>query len=459
MNPPADGTDSRGMTQATVTAVVPAPAERPADSEGSLPKLWQVVVMAIVAIAFTAAFLSVYGALNRLIWANGQVTADRWTIVVGVLLFSLVVGLAQKYLRAPTVVDGGFAESLKGGGHKADYRVFPGALVSSFCSLLSSASIGPEGPVVVLVQEIAAWFRTRLRVTPQAALGFDVAAIASALNGIIGNPLFTGVFATEYRVGSTSGLQYLVWNLLAGVIGFSFYQLLGLNAFAGFVAFPPVTHLEAGYFVWAIILGIVGAAVAIFSAISMQLFGRLIPRLFGERVVLRALGAGVVIAIVGMLLPDLLFSGEDQIHTIVANAAQYGVAMLLLLAVLKPLLLGLAFKSGYLGGPTFPLLFACTMLGLAMHLVFPTVPTSILVLCIEGPAVALALSAPLTAILLVAVVGTSDADTVALIVLSTVIGLLVGAAAKQAMARHAANTAADNARVGLASHPVGGSHT
>ena len=76
-------------------------------------------------------------------------------------------------------------------------------------------------------------------------------------------------------------------------------------------------------------------------------------------------------------------------HAIIADPEQYGVAILLLLAVLKPLLLGLSFKSGYLGGPIFPVMFACTMLGLAIHVIFPDVPLSILVLCIEGPAVAL----------------------------------------------------------------------
>jgi hypothetical protein len=61
-----------------------------------------------------------------------------------------------------------------------------------------------------------------------------------------------------------------------------------------------------------------------------------------------------------------------------------------------------------------------------------------------SPAVALALNAPLTAILLVAVIGTADPDTVALMVLSTVTGLLVGAAVKQAMARRAARAAPAN---------------
>jgi H+/Cl- antiporter ClcA len=409
----------------------------PVDQESRLPKLRQVVVMALIAVGFTAPFMETYTLLSRVVWTNTFVTSNRWMTFVLAIVLSLFVGLTQKYLRAPTAIEGGFTESLKGEGPETDYRTFPGALVSAFCSLLSGASVGPEGPVAVLVQDIAAWMRGKLNVSPTAALGFDVAALASAFNGIIGSPLFTGVFATEYEIGIRSGLMYLLWNLLAGVIGFAFYQLLGLSAFAGLVALTPVSHLEPAYYVWAVILGVLGAGLAIFAGACMQLFGRIIPRIFGERVVLRSVVAGAIVGLVGMVLPETLFSGEEQIHEIVADPARYGVALLVLLAVLKPVLLGLSFKSGYLGGPTFPLLFACTMLGLALNLVFPAVPTSLLVTCLEGPAVAMALQAPLTAIILVSVVGTSGVDALALVVLSTVVGLLTGSAVKQAMARRA----------------------
>ena len=192
-----------------------------------------------------------------------------------------------------------------------------------------------KGPVAVLVQDIAAWMRHRLRIAPGAALGFDVAALASAFNGIVGNPLFTAIFATEYEVGAPSASRYLVWNLIAGVIGFAFYEALGLTAFAGLIAFAPVTHLEWEYFVWAIVLGVLGSAMALYTAASMHVFGRLVPRLFGQRVVLRAVSAGAVVGLVGLGIPELMFSGEYQIHAIVADPAQYGVAMLLLLAVLN----------------------------------------------------------------------------------------------------------------------------
>jgi hypothetical protein len=72
--------------------------------------------------------------------------------------------------------------------------------------------------------------------------------------------------------------------------------------------------------------------------------------------------------------------------------------------VLKILLLAVAFKGGFLGGPIFPVLFSCTMIGLAISLAFPSIPIILLVTCIEGAAFTLLLGGPLTAILLVGVV-------------------------------------------------------
>src|SRR5262249_21710652 len=147
--------DNRGETQPQSSSSS-APG-RPASSrevvQGGPPQIWQVILIALVAIVFTAIWLGLYNLLSDAIWPSNFVTARRWTIPLGVLAFSLVVGLAQKYLRAPTVVHGGgLAESLKGGG-KVDYTTFPGALLSSYASLLSGASVGPEGPLGVLVQD------------------------------------------------------------------------------------------------------------------------------------------------------------------------------------------------------------------------------------------------------------------------------------------------------------------
>ncbi|MBP1929021.1 H+/Cl- antiporter ClcA [Methanolinea mesophila] len=416
------------------TEVCSGPAIKEGDEdkhpEGTGSKLWHIILIALIAIAFTAAFLTLYGALNNLIWFdNDFVAANRWTIPVGVMIFSLAVGLCQKYLHAPNEINGSFVESLKGEGAEINYRTFPGAFLSSIFSLLSGASIGPEGTIAVLVGDIASFTRQKLKFAVHSAgdaLGFDVAAMASAFNGIIGSVLFTGIFATEFQVGGKkNALRFLTWNLLAGAIGYMFYAAIGLPAFAQAIPFSPIGDLHLVYILDAFLLGVLGALIAIFMGISMKGAGKLFDRVFGEKIMLRILGAGAIIAVVCYIFPEVMFSGEIQVRTLIDNPALFGVAMLLLFALLKILLLAVSFKGGYLGGPIFPILFSSTMIGLALSLVFPGVPVSILVLCIEVAAITLALGAPLTAILLVAVVGAADPHTVALLALSAVTAMIL----------------------------------
>lgn len=419
----------------TVSKTMGTGAERPAQATPA--KLWHIILIALVAILFTAVFLGIHGLLADAIWPTNFATSRRWTIPVGVLVFSLLVGLAQKYLRAPTVINGGAVNAFKG-GEDPDYTTFPGALLAAYASLLSGASVGPEAPVGILVQNIAEWTREKLKIAQETALGFRVAAMASAYNGIIGSALFTGVLATELGVGGNNALAFLAWNLLAGVIGFTFFTLLKLSVFAKYVPFTPISQLTLSYILYAILLGVLGALVAIFIALTFRIFGTAIERIFQGRVVLRALAAGVIIAVIGFFVPEVMFAGETQIFPPIQNPASYGVLALMGLGILKLLLLALSIKSGYLGGPTFPILFSCTMFGLALSLLFPGVPVSIFVLCIEAAAITLALHAPLTAILLVAVVGTADPNEIALLVLSSVVALIVGGGVQRLMAQQMA---------------------
>ena len=90
------------------------------------PKIWQIILIAVIAIAFTTLWLKTYESLNTVIWMNEFVKANRWTIPVGVILFTLAVGLCLKYLHAPDVIHGGFSESMKGDGEHGNYKIFPG---------------------------------------------------------------------------------------------------------------------------------------------------------------------------------------------------------------------------------------------------------------------------------------------------------------------------------------------
>jgi len=390
------------------------------------PKIWQIVLIAVIAIVFTAVWLETYEALNAVIWNNGFMQDNRWTIPVFVLFFSLLVGLCLKYLNAPDVIHGNLTDSMKGDSAHSDYKRFPGTLISSFLSLFSGASVGPEGPIAILIMEISAWIRNKLNIISEASLGFDVAALASAYNGIVGSPLFTAIFATEFNVGKKDALKFLVWNMLAGVIGFLFFSLLGLQSFYRLMVFPAIDTVTLPYVIYAVVLGVLGAIIAMLVGLLMRGMGYAIEKTFKERIITRILFAGVIIGGVCYIIPELMFSGEASIHSIIGNPAQFGIAMLLVMAALKFVLLALSFKSGYLGGPIFPTIFACTMTGLALSLAFPGVPVGIFVLCLEVAVITLVLGVPLTAILLIAVLSSLNQYMISLLVVSSVVAIMMG---------------------------------
>ena len=149
-------------------------------------------------------------------------------------------------------------------------------------------------------------------------------------------------------------------------------------------------------------LALVGLALALLTAAFMKaaeaFFGRL-----KERVVLRALVAGAIFSVVGLFAPVVMFSGETQVQTVIKGAAGYGIALLLVMAVGKLALLAVGFSSGFLGGPTFPLIFASVSVALALNLVFPGVPIAILVAGIMTGAVYALFRTPLMVVLLTGV--------------------------------------------------------
>jgi H+/Cl- antiporter ClcA len=275
-----------------------------------MPKFWMIFFIALVAILFTIPFLVIWIDLTALIWDSEFVTSNHWVVPVLVILFSVLVGLCVKYLKAETAIHGSISESVESGAVETEYKKFPGSLASAYLSLISGASIGPEGALGALVRQITSWFLKLLKVkSKEGGLAMSVAALASAYNGIIGQPLFTSVFAVELLPNKKNALELMAWTLMAGVIGFLIYAGLGFVAFLGQVPMPPLEGDELYYIVEAIILGVLGGFLALFMGACFIFFGKVMG-CFDNRVVLRIFLASLVIAAVAYFLPELMFSGE-----------------------------------------------------------------------------------------------------------------------------------------------------
>lgn len=401
------------------------PPERP-DESGQLASrltIGHILFVALIVGLFAVVWLASYSQLNSLIWDNYFVSHTRWMIPVGVMFFSLLVGLVGKYMHAPNMIEGNPIEAMAA-GDTTGYKSFWGALLSSFFSLFSGASVGPEGPLGVLAVYASEWLSVRLKLAKNAFIPASMAGMSSAYNGLIGNPLFAALFASEAS-GGKGGLPMVTANLAAGAVGYLLFTLLNVPPFAGFLFEGEPVILNLSMVLWAIVFGVIGGAMAIYIGAAMRFMGGLMARLAG-RFMLRVLVAGAIVSVVCYFIPNLMFSGENTIHSMIDNAAQIGIPMLLLMAILKPLLLGVSLKGGFLGGPIFPSLFSATMMGLVVGLLFPNVPTAILVACAGAGVTALVLKAPLTSILLMTVLTRADTNLMGLIVVAVVAAMILG---------------------------------
>ena len=185
------------------------------------------------------------------------------------------------------------------------------------------------------------------------------ASVSSAYNGLLENPIFAAVLGTEVAETKQQGLSTLPASLIGGAVGYGIFLVLGEVGFLGFLHLPPVGSYAWWYALLMVPLALVGLVLALLTAVFMRaatgFFGR-----FKERVVLRALLAGAIFSVVGVFAPVIMFAGETQVQTVIEGAAGYGIAVLLVMAVGKLALMAVGFRSGFLGGPTFPLVFAST---------------------------------------------------------------------------------------------------
>jgi H+/Cl- antiporter ClcA len=383
-----------------------------------------VVVVAVIGALAVLAWLTVFETLNKAIWENAFVVANPWMFPVICLPLSLVVGLLVKYRHAPTNLDGSMLDSLGGDVSKIDWRRLPIAIVMPLASLLSGAVLGPEGGIGGIASKLAAMYNEKVGIPQEHRSQLVFSTLAAAYNGLIANPLFTGVLGSELIPDPDARARTLPANLIGGTIGYLIFFAFGLSGLENYLHLSPTQPFEPLDVVLVVLFGLLGLVLALIAGalfrVAATVFGR-----FKGREVERALAAGVVFSVVGMIAPIVLFSGETQIQTVVADPARYGPLLLVVMAIVKLALLAVAFKSGFLGGPTFPAIFASVCLALALSLLLPGIRIDVLIGGVMAGFLMVLFKAPFMVILLTAVMLQASTELTALIVLAVAAVLIV----------------------------------
>ncbi len=400
-----------------------------------------VALMGIVSAGVTFAFLAIVHESTRLIWEQTAryLGLDLRLFTLLICTFGgLLVGLVVKLFGDHTGI---FAEMMLEFGKtgRFDYRNAPGIVINAFISLISGASLGPEAPLADACGGLGTWASDRLGLDERETRTMGYGGLSAMLAAFITNPFSGALLALESAQGGATGGQLYFWglfpSLLASAVSTVVFVLLSGSFFETLYKFPEYTPRLVDMF-FAVPLSLLGGAVGVLFMLTLKRLQQLFQPMKG-RVVLRAVIGGLGMGIIGALWPLTMFSGESETVELIANAAEIGVVMLIVLALVKLFATTLLLATGWKGGYIFPIMFAGIALGLAMDLLFPGIPVAVCVAATMAGALVASLKAPLFAALFTLVLvqkETAPVIAVAVVVSALLTALIALRAARRASA-------------------------
>jgi CIC family chloride channel protein len=271
--------------------------------------------------------------------------------------------------------------------------------IASSITIGSGGSAGPEGPIISIGAALASGIGQALSLPPTRLRTLLAAGAAAGLAGMYHAPLTGAAFSTEVLL---EDLDPRTFSLLA-------LAAVAANAVAGqFNVSAPVTMPALPSAPWQSVpldaaLGLIAAPIGVALLLFVNGLHERTRRIALPEPLKPMLG-GLVVGVIGLLLPRVLGSGEAGIDQALHDEIAAGLLFTLPLAKLAAT--SITLGSGATGGVFTPSLFIGATLGGAFGVTVRALwsgagPGPAFALVGMGTVVAAAVNAPLTAILLV----------------------------------------------------------
>ncbi len=306
--------------------------------------------------------------------ALGFDTVPTWWPIPVLVLAGLPVAFA--IVRLPGAGGHVPAHGLQMGS--TEPNMVPGIALAALATLGLGLVLGPEAPLIAIGSGLAVFAVNLAKkdAPPQLLLVLAAAGSFAAISVIFGSPIVAAVLVVEASGlgGATLPLILIPGLIAAGIgslvfIGMANWTALSTSAYAlQPLALPHFTHVTWAEIGWTIVLGFAGAAVT-FAIRHLGLRGaKVVP--LNPWVLIPA--AGLLVALLAILFAEttthgtnqVLFSGQNALPGLIANADTWSLGALAMLIICK----GLAWSAclgSFRGGPTFPAIFLGAAGGLA----------------------------------------------------------------------------------------------
>ena len=358
-------------------------------------------------------------------WFGGQ-----WWWVAVAAAAGAGVGLLRRLTRLPQEIPGLFADLQTG---RVETGLVPGIVAVSTVSLIGGASLGPEKALGAMGGGAGSWLARRRALGKEDSQVNTLAGFAGAYGGLFSSTLIVVLLILEVaRPGGQRFAKALAAEIVASSVSFGLYFAIAGAVFLDAYQVPSYAF-EDWQLLAAIPLGLFAALVVTLLAGFMMGAARLFGRLKAPAIAKSTLG-GVVFGIVGVALPLTMFSGSDQLKTVLTHEGTLGLGLLAAILIAKMATFAVSQASGFVGGPIFPALFIGGTAGVLVHEVIPGVPVGLAFTCLLAAVPGALAPAPFSMVLIAAFLTQVGALQTAPILIAVVTAFLTMEALKYLLA-------------------------
>ncbi|URN83334.1 chloride channel protein [Acetobacterium wieringae] len=309
-------------------------------------------------------------------------------------------------------------------GEKVPYNNLHIVGMAALLPLVFGGSLGPEAGLSGIIVGLCFWFSDKLKFALAEVDEIAEIGMAATIGVIFNSPLFGFVNQIEDD-GSVKKIPKNTKILLyfVGILGgLGAYRLLShaIGGGPGLGNFPDIKTLGTNEWTLVIPLALAGSLLGMLYFIFKSIVKKAIHPL-KDKVVVKAVVAGVILGGVGIFLPYTMFSGEHQMTGLMTGWESIGVGLLFVTAIVKLLITNICLELGWRGGHIFPVIFSGAAIGYAFAILLPIDPIFCVAVVASGLTGAI-LRKPLAVILLLLIMFPLSA------IIPLVIGAVIGSA-------------------------------